>query len=58
MESAVYFAVAECLANVGKHAGATRAWVELAHDDGVLRVVVGDDGRGGADPDAGTGCAG
>ena len=25
----------------------------LAHADGVLRAVVGDDGRGGADPDAG-----
>ena len=29
IESAVYFAVAECLANVGKHAGAAHAWVEL-----------------------------
>ena len=48
VESAVYFAVAECLANVGKHSGAAHAWVRLAHADGVLRVVVGDDGRGGA----------
>jgi len=51
VESAVYFAVAECLTNVVKHAGATRAWVSLRHADGVLRAEVGDDGRGGADPD-------
>ena len=30
VESAVYFAVAECLANVGKHSGATNAWIRLA----------------------------
>ena len=60
VESAVYFAVAECLANTGKHAGAPRGWVEITHDGvaGVLRVVVGDDGRGGADPAAGTGMRG
>jgi signal transduction histidine kinase len=60
VESAVYFAVAECLANTGKHAGAQRGWVEITHDGvaGVLRVVVGDDGRGGADPAAGTGMRG
>lgn len=52
IESAVYFAVAECLANSAKHAGHRHAWVELAHRDSLLRVVVGDDGRGGADPDA------
>ena len=52
IESAVYFAVAECLANSAKHAGHSQAWVELGHDErGVLRVVVGDDGRGGADVD-------
>ena len=36
VESAVYFAVAECLANVGKHAGAEHAWVRLGWADGVL----------------------
>ena len=50
VESAVYFAVSECLANVVKHADATRAWVLLSHDGGALRAEVGDDGRGGADP--------
>ena len=58
VESAVYFAVAECLTNIGKHAGAERAWIELGHADGVLRAVVGDDGVGGADPRHGTGMLG
>jgi signal transduction histidine kinase len=58
IESAVYFAVAECLANSAKHAGHSEAWVELSHDDGRLRVLVGDDGRGGADVERGTGMKG
>jgi signal transduction histidine kinase len=58
VESAMYFAIAECLANTGKHSGAKHAWVELGHADGVLTAVVGDDGRGGADPEAGTGMRG
>jgi signal transduction histidine kinase len=58
VESAVYFAVAECLANIGKHAEAERAWIEVEHVDGVLRIEVGDDGGGGADVDAGTGMRG
>lgn len=57
VESAAYFAVAECLANTVKHAAATRAWVRVRHADGVLHLVVGDDGRGGADA-AGSGLAG
>lgn len=58
VESAVYFGVAECLANIGKHAGAAHAWVRLSHVDGILRAEVGDDGRGGADPRSGTGVLG
>ena len=58
VESAVYFAVAECLANVGKHSGGRRAWVGLRHERGVLVATVGDDGKGGADPAAGTGMLG
>jgi signal transduction histidine kinase len=58
VESAVYFAVAECLANVGKHADAAHAWVELTRERDCLHVVVGDDGHGGADPGAGTGMRG
>lgn len=58
VESAIYFAVAEALANVVKHADARRATVTLGHDGRVLRAVVTDDGRGGADPGRGTGLAG
>ena len=58
VESAVYFGVAECLANVGKHSGAANAWIALEHTGSTLRAVVGDDGRGSADPGAGTGMLG
>jgi signal transduction histidine kinase len=58
IESAAYFAVAECLANVTKHSAATRSWVELGDAGEVLTVVVGDDGGGGADPASGSGMRG
>ncbi|GGP09444.1 histidine kinase [Nonomuraea glycinis] len=58
VESAVYFAAAEALTNVAKHSAATWAWVRLRHSGGVLRLAVGDDGRGGARPSAGTGLGG
>ncbi|GAA4078194.1 sensor histidine kinase [Nocardioides kongjuensis] len=57
VESAAYFALAECLANTVKHAAATRAWVSGTYDGGRLRLVAGDDGRGGADS-GGSGLAG
>lgn len=58
VESAAYFAVSELLANVTKHAGAAQAWIDLRHEGGLLRIVVTDDGIGGADPSRGTGLAG
>ncbi|PWN01501.1 sensor histidine kinase [Nocardioides silvaticus] len=58
VESAAYFAVAECLANVVKHADATRAWVTARHDGERLLLAVGDDGRGGAAAVDGGGLAG
>lgn len=58
VESAAYFAVAESLANIGKHANARRAWVTIAYDAGRLLIEVGDDGDGGARPDRGTGLTG
>ncbi|MEV0426826.1 histidine kinase [Micromonospora sp. NPDC049836] len=58
VESAAYFAVAEGLANVTKHSAASRAWITVRYADGRLTLVVGDDGRGGADPAAGSGLAG
>jgi signal transduction histidine kinase len=57
-ESTAYFAVAEALANVAEHSGATRCRVGLRHRGGRLRITVSDDGRGGADPAAGTGLDG
>jgi signal transduction histidine kinase len=58
VESAVYFAATEALANVGRHSGATRAWLRARYACGRLTVLVGDDGRGGADPRRGTGLRG
>jgi signal transduction histidine kinase len=58
VESAVYFAVAEALANAVKHAGARQVQIRLAHAGGMLRAEVTDDGAGGADPAGGTGLAG
>jgi signal transduction histidine kinase len=45
-ELAIFRAVQEGLANVGRHAGANSAVVTLAEDDGWIRVSVRDDGRG------------
>lgn len=58
VESAAYFAVAECLANVIKHSAARRAWVTVRHDGERLSVLVGDDGGGGASVEGGTGLRG
>jgi signal transduction histidine kinase len=56
--SAVYFSVAEALANVTKHAHARSVQINLSHTRGVLRAAVTDDGAGGADLAGGTGLAG
>jgi signal transduction histidine kinase len=58
VETAAYFAVAEALTNTAKHANATVVTVAVEVDDGVLRIRVSDDGRGGADPGAGSGLVG
>jgi signal transduction histidine kinase len=58
IEAAVYFVVAEALTNVAKYADATRIQVIAGTVGGDLRVEIGDDGRGGADPAAGTGLRG
>ena len=48
IESIAYFCVAELLANVAQHAGASRSTVTCSQSGTWLRVVVRDDGRGGA----------
>ena len=58
VESAVYFAVAELLANVAKHSHATRATVELAYQAGAFCATVTDDGVGGAIASEGSGLDG
>ncbi len=58
VESALYFAVAESIANIVKHSSARKAWIRAEHTPEMLSVVIGDDGHGGADPDRGSGLAG
>ncbi|WP_035847598.1 sensor histidine kinase [Kitasatospora azatica] len=48
IETMLYFAAAELLANVGKHSEATQASIGVRAKDGRLRLVVLDNGRGGA----------
>ncbi len=58
VEATAYFVIAEALANIGKHAGASEAAVSAATHDGWLRVRVSDDGNGGARMAGGSGLAG
>jgi signal transduction histidine kinase len=58
VESAAYFAVAETLTNVAKHSGASAAWIRIRHADDRLSLMIGDDGRGGADAVQGGGLHG
>ncbi len=58
LESAAYFAVSELLGNVVKHSGANRVDIDLRVENGELRISVTDDGRGGANPETGTGLRG
>ena len=58
VEAAAYFVVAESLTNVTKHSTAGHAEVTVDGDTAQLRIIVRDDGQGGADPDSGSGLAG
>jgi signal transduction histidine kinase len=60
IEIAAYYVVAEALTNTAKHAHAclVEVKVEVAAGDGVLRVCVSDDGRGGASFGHGSGLVG
>ncbi len=51
VEATAYFVVAEALTNVAKHARARRVAVTAHLEDGTLKVLVRDDGIGGARPD-------
>ncbi|GAA2515830.1 sensor histidine kinase [Winogradskya humida] len=58
VESAVYFAVAELLTNVAKHAHATEVRIELVYRSRTLTATVTDNGAGGAAAAAGSGLSG
>jgi signal transduction histidine kinase len=49
IELAAYFVTAEALTNALKHAGASKATVQLQHTNRTLTVTVEDDGHGGAE---------
>lgn len=58
VERAAYFVITEALANVYKHAAASRADVRVRQRAGRLLVEISDDGVGGADAAGGTGLRG
>jgi signal transduction histidine kinase len=58
VEIAAYYVVSEALTNTARHAGATAATVTVIAAEGILRVRVHDDGRGGASFASGSGLVG
>jgi len=58
VEAAAYFLCSEALANIAKHASASRVSVSVTTGDGRVRIEIEDDGIGGADPGRGTGLRG
>lgn len=58
VEVAAFYVVSEALTNAAKHARASAVEVSAQVDDGILRLTIGDDGVGGADPARGSGLTG
>lgn len=58
VEVAAYYVVAEALTNAAKHARASSAYVKAELDDEYLRLLISDDGVGGADSGKGSGLIG
>jgi signal transduction histidine kinase len=58
LEVAAYYLVSESLANIGKHAHASSATIEVARAPGRVVVEIIDDGVGGADTERGSGLRG
>src|SRR4051794_32198094 len=58
VEVAAYYVVSEALTNAAKHSGASKVTVEVEVRARALRVIVRDDGVGGADPARGSGLLG
>jgi signal transduction histidine kinase len=58
VEATAYFVCSEALANVAKHAEASRATIVLEANAHRLRAEITDDGVGGAEPSRGSGLRG
>jgi signal transduction histidine kinase len=58
IESTAYYVVAEALTNVAKYAPAASASIMVEYEPGSLRIVVRDDGPGGAASSPGSGLQG
>jgi signal transduction histidine kinase len=58
LERATWFVCSEALANVVKHASASRAAISVDEREGILFVEISDDGAGGAELGSGSGLAG
>ena len=58
VEATAYFVTCESLANVTKHAQASKASVFISRRDGLLAVEIADDGVGGAQPLENSGLSG
>jgi signal transduction histidine kinase len=58
IEAVAYFVVSEALTNVAKHAHASHCEVTVERCSDRLRIVVSDDGEGGATPANGSGLLG
>jgi signal transduction histidine kinase len=58
VETAVYYVVSEVLTSAARHARTSVVHVDVDVDDDVVRLLVRDDGPGGADSSGGTGLIG
>jgi signal transduction histidine kinase len=58
VETMAYFCVAELLANVSRHSGASHAAVRINGDAAKLQIIVEDNGSGGAEVGNGSGLTG
>jgi signal transduction histidine kinase len=58
VEATAYFVACEALANVVKHAHATKATINARRENGTIVIAVADDGQGGAQADGGSGLRG
>lgn len=55
IEAAAYYIACEAFTNAAKHASASQVWISATRVNDVLRLIVADDGIGGAERGAGTG---